>query len=409
MMKHITSNITRWFYMLLAVPALTACLVCCSESSHIGPEIEPEKPDDNHDTDYPMSFAASDNDGAVTRATYTDLTTDFMVSTYKSYGSGNTLVMDKYKVNYKQDGWNNILKWDYTVVDGQYIKYWDYSNFPYRFHAIAPCPTDKTGFVLTATELKIPAGSDNIDYQTCVNGTPTNNADPKYYIAQVQRNKTAENTDKDIISGEDINRNNGNELNRIVTMVFHRLTSKIRFGIYSTSPWTTANKLYITDLKIKVASDKFLTNATGFECTSNTGSFRDNGSFLGTTKKDDHPVLLQYDGTVGTEKNDLSKFQGQSSAFFLECKDGLRQLPQKDVYLTVSFNLKNADGTTYKTYTDIPVKWDDVNPLLTWKAGYLYTYYLVINNIDEKLEISFTATLTPWENISGSLSTDLEK
>ena len=87
----------------------------------------------------------------------------------------------------------------------------------------------------------------------------------------------------------------------------------------------------------------------------------------------------------------------------------MRQLPQKDVYLTVSFNLKNADGTTYKTYTDIPVKWDDVNPLLTWKAGYLYTYYLVINNIDEKLEISFTATLTPWENISGSLSTDLEK
>lgn len=395
--------------MLLAVPMLTACLVCCSESSHIGPEIEPEKPDDNHDTDYPMSFAASDNSGVTTRATVTPLATNFMVSTYKNYTGGAKLVMDKYTAEYKQDLWNNVLHWDYTVVDGQYIKYWDYSNFPYRFHAIAPAPApaDKSGFVLTANQLTIPEGADHIDYQTCTNGTISNQAAPKYYIAQVQRNNASTDTDKDIITGETITYSAGNDLNRVVTLVFHHLTNKVRFGIYSTTPWTTANKLYIKNFEAKVVSDNFITNATGYTTSTTTGSFRDNGTFTGIIKGS--KTLLTYTGGEGNEECDLSKFQGQTSAFFFKCTDGLRQLPQNNVTVVVSFDLVQADGTVFKHYENVPVKYDDNNAILNWNAGYLYTYYLVINEIDKKLEVEFTATLTPWENISGSLSTDLEK
>ena len=406
MMKHITSNITRWFYMLLAVPMLTACLVCCSESSHIGPEIEPEKPDDNHDTEYPMSFAASDNSGVTTRATVTPLATNFMVSAYKNYSNGAKLVMDKYKAEYKQDLWNNVLHWDYTVVDGQYIKYWDYSNFPYRFHAIAPCPDTKDGFVLSANQLTIP--NDKYNYQTCADGViDEHGGAPQYYVAQVQRENKTSDTDKDIITGETITYSAGNDLNRVVTLVFHHLTNKVRFGIYSTTPWTTANKLYISNFKAEVVSDNFITNATGYTTTTTSGSFRDNGTFTGITKG--NKTLLTYTGGKGKEECDLSKFQGQTSAFFFNRTDGLRQLPQKNVTVVVSFDLVQPDGTVFKQYKNVPVKYDDNNAILNWNAGYLYTYYLVINEIDKKLEIEFTATLTPWENVSAELSTDLEK
>ena len=85
------------------------------------------------------------------------------------------------------------------------------------------------------------------------------------------------------------------------------------------------------------------------------------------------------------------------------------QIPQDGVKMTVSLKLLTADKTDYKTLVDIPIKLDDNTDVFNWKPGYIYTYYLVIGGIPEKLEIEFTCTLTPWEDISGSLSTDLEQ
>ena len=48
------------------------------------------------------------------------------------------------------------------------------------------------------------------------------------------------------------------------------------------------------------------------------------------------------------------------------------------------------------------------HPYHTWQSGYIYTYYLILGGIGDKLELSFTCTLTPWEYVNGSLSTDLE-
>ena len=85
------------------------------------------------------------------------------------------------------------------------------------------------------------------------------------------------------------------------------------------------------------------------------------------------------------------------------------QIPQDGVKMTVSLKLLTADQTNYKILADIPIKLDDDTDVFNWKPGYIYTYYLVISGIADKLSIDFTCTLTPWEDISGSLSTDLEQ
>ena len=84
------------------------------------------------------------------------------------------------------------------------------------------------------------------------------------------------------------------------------------------------------------------------------------------------------------------------------------QIPQDGVKMKVSLKLLKADKSDYKTLTDVPIKLDDTE-VFDWKPGYIYTYYLVIGGIPDKLEIEFTCTLTPWEDITGSLSTDLEQ
>ena len=146
-----------------ALQALSACVVlmCAScASDTIVKEIEET---DQNGTD-PMKFTCQVTDdvqqSGSTRAS-SPLTSDFMVSTYKSYAeSTQQTVMDRYTVEYFTTGtaWDGTSRpyWDYTKVSGQIQRYWDYSLFPYRFHAIAPCPPNKSDFTLSSTEVKIP-------------------------------------------------------------------------------------------------------------------------------------------------------------------------------------------------------------------------------------------------------------
>lgn len=85
------------------------------------------------------------------------------------------------------------------------------------------------------------------------------------------------------------------------------------------------------------------------------------------------------------------------------------QIPQEGVTLCVSFQLCTMDGNVYKTFNDIPIQMEDGTRQYNWLSGYIHTYYLIIGDIEDKLELTFTATLTPWEDISGSLTTDLEQ
>lgn len=356
------------------------------------------------------SLAVAENSDPLSRAdNIKPLTTGFMVSCWNDWENANAKkpsVMEDYTVEYRYDGWSNQSKWEYANVDGQYLKYWDYSHFPYRFHAIAPCPADKTGFTLEKNNLHI---SGTFTSQTCTDGTLTpDTVQEPYMIAQLQRNYNGK--DWDIFTGKEMD-NASPILNRWVVMPFHHINSKIRFGVYHTTSWATSNKLYIKGLTIKVTSTGYGTEAKAYKATDNSDSWRsdkENSGFEWQTTTDTKPTIFTFTGGESVEGNDLTLCQSKETAYMLLCPDGMVQLPQKDIQMTVSFDLYYGDGV-YMHFSDVPIRIDDESDHLEWISGYLHTYYLVIGEIDDKLEITFTATLTPWEDVDASLNTDLEK
>ena len=403
-----------------AVWALSACAVMCACATDT---IVKEEDDDTPESFDPMNFTCQIQDDVPTTATRaTALTTGFMVSTYKSYAltDKQQTVMDRYTVEYKTSGtaWDGNVRpyWDYTQVSGQIQRYWDFSNFPYRFHAVAPCPADKSAVKLTDKEVRLDKG---YSYQTVTDGvvSPSNADAEPYMLAQVHR--AADGVDTDILAQDDQHRNintSSTSLNREVKMPFHHLNSKVRFAVYCLSPWVTANYLYVKDLTVNVTSSDFVTSASGFEATcTESSNWRPDVfpfGFKGLIKSTSSATLLRYSGmSNGTplQDNDLRENQTQKTANFLQCKDGIMQIPQDGVKMTVSLKLLKANHNDYKILADIPIKLDDNTDVFNWKPGYIYTYYLVIGGILDKLEIEFTCTLTPWEDITGSLSTDLEQ
>lgn len=357
---------------------------------------------------------------SITRAAY--LKDDFIVSTYKSFKlSGQQTVMDTYHVEHTTTGtnWdgNEQDNWNYVGVDGQIERFWDYSSFPYRFNAIAPYPADKSKVVLTDTQVEI-----NAPYkmQTWSDGEKTNDVDrdaEPYWVAQVQR--AAEGGDKDIIANSEI-ASSSTTLNRYVALPFHHLNSKIRFAIYTTSPWATAHPMYIENLSIKVASPDFVTGAGKYTASGETW-YNGNGT-SGFTDLTKAPAvgteLLHYSGVKSDgsplDGNDLSKWQSKTSAYWFECKDGLMQIPQEGVDMVLDMTLKMLSDNQEKVkFTNVHItpviEGAPATELNHWQSGNIYTYYIIIDNVGEKLEIYFTATLAPWEDISGSMSTDLEQ
>ena len=403
-----------------AVWALSACAAMCACATDT---IVKEEDDDTPESFDPMNFTCQIQDDVPTTATRaTALTTGFMVSTYKSYAltDKQQTVMDRYTVEYKTSGtaWDGNVRpyWDYTQVSGQIQRYWDFSNFPYRFHAVAPCPADKSAVKLTDKEVRLDKGD---SYQTVTDGvvSPSNADAEPYMLAQVHR--AADGVDTDILAQDDQHRNintSSTSLNREVKMPFHHLNSKVRFAVYCLSPWVTANYLYVKDLTVNVTSSDFVTSASGFEATcTESSNWRPSSSpygFTGLTKDGTHPVLLSYTGVDSNgdllPDNNLSENQTQRTANFLQCPKGMMQLPQDGVEMKVSLKLIKPNQTVYQELTDVSIKLDGESKF-DWKPGYIYTYYLVISGIANKLSIDFTCTLTPWEDITGSLSTDLEQ
>lgn len=424
------------YILTLLLAALAAG--CASETDYNAGE------DISQGTD-PMQFTCQTQEGEQGHATRAAqlLTTGFVVNTYKAYAlPAQHTVMDAYQVEYKTTGtaWDGNVRpyWDYTKVSGQYEKFWDYSAFPYRFHAVAPYPAPGA-VTMSDTQLRINAP---YSMQTVINGMVTPQDAEPYLVAQLQRG--ANGRDYDLMAsqytddghhavGTPKEVNTGSQSrSRYVELPFHHLNSKVRFGIYSTSPWTTATPLYIEGLTIRVYSPGFITAATGYQSDGTTtipdilgGPERSwyigngNSGFQGLQVfTPASPVfgssaaekeILRFDGGKEVTGNDMTHHQGRSSAFWLQCQQGIMQIPQEHVQLCVTFNLRTMDGTLYKAFNDVPIQMEDGTRQYNWLSGYIHTYYLIIGDIEDQLEITFTATLTPWEDVSGSLNTDLEQ
>lgn len=362
-----------------------------------------------------MRFTGTSDEGDThTRASSKSLTSGFMVSTWKSYDNASQqTVMDKYEVEYKVDEWNNRSQWNYVGVNGQYERYWDYANFPYRFHAIAPYPSDPAGFILAEKNLKINA---HYSAQSCDNGitTPKDNVAEPCLIAQVGRDTDGKDHDYLATDQSKVEINTSStQKHREVWLPFHHLNSKVRFGLFTIDLWAIDNPLYIQDLVITAHSNDpagFVTGAANYQ-VSNTDQWHINtgtSGFSGLERATGSYTLLEYKGGLD-EKSNLSKYTARNDAFTLGCPNGLMQIPQENVTLTVSFNLLSPDGTIYKSFQNCIIRLEeDGTSVFQWYSGFIHTYYLILDTLGH-LELEFTATLSPWEDISGSLSTDLEK
>lgn len=410
---------TRAYILYITTAIATLVSGCSSESV-----IEPEKENISGSTDL-MRFTITQEQQskAATSRASTPLETGFMVSCYKHYDTANQqTVMPQYEVRHHTSGtsWDGNVRsyWTYDDVSGQYPHYWDYSAFPYRFNALAPYPQNTAGYELLDKKLVIPTA---YYAQTCTNGlnTPTDRVAEPHLVAQVQRN--TDGTDYDLMGEPSIINNASTTKSRDVWMPFHHINSKIRFGIYHATAWLTANKVYIKDLVINITSPQFATQAAGYAATGNATWRIDTGNSGFTDLSYVNPTTLmpyqifRFDGGVEVEDNDLTERQTKQTAYFLHCPNGIMQIPQEKVQMTVSFDLYTADHSFYKSFRDVPVRTELENEpgvyqySFDWRSGFIHTYYLVLGKLDDSLEITFTATLMPWEDITASLSTDLEK
>lgn len=417
-LKDIIPHIRVLPLFLLSGFAAFSLLTSCSSDKVI------EQIEEKEETGDPMRFTCNVQEtSAATRAPY--LQSDFVVSTYKSFKqTGQQTVMDSYHVEHYTSGsdwYGNITSnWNYVGVDGQIERYWDYGSFPYRFNAIAPYKlADKSKLTLTDNSLVINAPYKMQTWRDGVKDNADDRVAEPFWVAQVQR--APDGKDMDIMTGKEIPNASSTSLNRYVALPFHHLNSKVRFALYTTSHWATAHPIYVRNLSIKVVSENFVTGAAGYAATGDSWyKGTGNSGFTGLTKAPATGTeLIHYTGVGSDNKplqgNDLSQWQTKQTAFWFDCKDGLMQIPQEGVQMKVSMDLYLVDGDDLLDVPlhDIPVKvsLDGSEPtdLNNWQSGNIYTYYLIIDNVGEKLEIHFTATLTPWEDISGSLSTDLEQ
>ena len=363
---------------------LCASLLACSSDTTVHEVEDPLE-------QIPMQFGQAAVDVPLTRAAATraegqgskTLAQGFLVSCFK--GNSKQTVMDKYEVKFETDPWENQSRWGYvgTTSDNFYQnqvqRYWDLSAFPYQFYAVSPCPAHDAipHFTLSKDKLVIP---ESFNYQTCNNGTPTDMKEP-YFVAEA----TYSQADR-------------------VALPFHHIMSKVRFGIYSSSQQLASSNFNLSNVKVKVVSDGFVTAAGGYTATLATAGDIFKGSFTSqtTASTDAAKLLLQ---TNADHTQDMKEANSPGSAYFAGSQDGLLQIPQQGVKLAISFDINSVH------YDDVVIalKGNENIDTFNWEANYIYTYLINISNLSP-LTIEFSAQLSPWTDVNGTnIDTNLEK
>ena len=442
----------RFFLKIISSVLALSWLASCSSDTTIT-----DIPDyEEHD---PLTFSVASSSTSVSRAASHELEQGFMVSTYKLYGSEQQQkVMDRYEASYLTTNNYHGSKWNTVGEAGaapdyfyqtQYERYWDLSAFPYRFHAITPCPktADNSniikGFELSDQKLTIPKLNSTIyQSQSSKDGVITSEYVPDpYLIAQVQRDDDGKdwdllqpvfNADGDLTSHKtQIVGSGSTERTRAVPLVFHHINSKVRFAIFADVDAFPAEPLTIKNVTITATNPdgpwgEFIYKVQGFisSLSGSDVSFFDNIDY-GDTKTDDDPVVL----LKNTSKTyDLRDAFDRAHAYFFDIpstivgyKDGgstpvyddiynssgiktpggLLQIPQKGVELFVEFDINNEH---YSFQLEVNGK-----KTFDWRASCRYTYYIVVKHL-VPFEIAFTATIEPWVTVTSSnIDTDLEQ
>ena len=331
----------------------------------------------------------------------------FIINAWKDYQLDNQkTVMDNYEVKYHYDSWNSVYSWEYsskteTFVKEQKTAYWDKKGFPYAFYALTPYPDDASGIVFTTNHLTLPETA-VFQFQKCDDGLPVGGRED-FFPCQIMRNADGKDFDLMIDNGTKEINTGSTALTRQVSLPFHHLTSKVRFGIYSGNIDEKYKDLYVTDIKIKVASDNFVTEAKGYDVDLTSTPLLE-GQFNSLTKTQEHPVLL-FTKDSKRNLNDLALCNSDDNAFMMYCTDGLLQIPQSGVKLTISFKI----GTNI--FKDIPLILNEngtSTETFTWQPNYIYTYLIKVKDIVKK-EIECTAKIIDWDYIYSTINTDLEK
>lgn len=457
----------RFFLKISSSVLALSWLASCSSDGTIT-----DIPDyEEHD---PLTFSVASSSTSVSRAASHELEQGFLVSTYKLYGAASQqqTVMDRYEALYNVGPLYNGSKWNTVGNKGadddpsslyqtQYERYWDLSAFPYRFHAITPCPKQTsanaliTGFELSDKKLTIPGtytdgGSTKyITYQSqsVTDGTvsPSYVEDP-YMIAQVER--ATDGTDWDLLQPQfDANgtvtatktqiTSASNTLTRQVPLRFHHINSKVRFGIYTSVTNFPAEALNIQNVKITAKNattqwQQFITKAAHYSASitgvTDTDNFFDKGSYVNQNGADVATLISNPNKTA-----DLKDATSREKAYFFDIPStkvgvengvdifddievqyveggitmtrktpgGLLQIPQKGVELFVEFDINNEH---YSFQLEV-----NGNTTFDWRASCRYTYYIVVKHL-QPFEIAFTATIEPWITVTSSnIDTDLEQ
>lgn len=422
------------------VAAASALMMSCSTN-----EVFEKEKDITESRDL-MRFRNIDDNYQVTRTDYSIpnlLKQNFMVSCYKNFGNANQQeVMPMYEANYEdynsvygQVSWNYISsESNHLFYQEQYEKYWDYSAYPYRFFAVTPAPIQNgvlnAGFSLTDKHLNVPM---RFEYQTCTDGKTTPGAEP-CLVAEVERDQTGHDFDllakaDDGTYPKEINASS-QTMNRTVALPFHHLNCKVRFGIYC--PVIGEGEEHeVKDVKIKVSSPNFITsakyNATlGPSATMMDGTFSSPNTSNGVLLLEVTPEAIQH----GNELYHEPLTDDKAAVYWFECPNGLMQVPQEDVKLSISFSVKGKfedpdteligdfDGE-YTNFKDVAIVLKDTKQdTYTWEKNKYYTYYVILGPfttttpqfpiVDGEIDMFFTCVEEPWEDVEGSMETDLE-
>ena len=209
-----------------------------------------------------------------------------------------------------------------------------------------------------------------------------------------------------------------------MALPFHHLTSKVRFLIYNNYKKEIPNNFQLYNIKIKVASADYIIEGSDFAADLTAGTIFE-GAFADVTKATDaQKVLVQTDDDA-TRKCDLKVAIDRDHAY--DClnpsgttsNDGLLQIPQKNVKLSFSFDVygvefdrdfSNEDGSIVYTQASKTIHYKDVliDGTYDLEPNTINTFVIKLNEF-YPLTIDFSAELTPWTDVVGSIDTNLEK